>query len=1491
MQQAMTKMAWIRDTMPMLYPQVTKDPLAQMAITRSVMQFSVPAKTPDEDIILTPDSLGADNFAVIERNPLYARKSYAEQQQLKGVWYAKTSVLDPSFKAMSFDQQQQFYTSLMRRGPAMSTGILPGYSPQEVQKSFDASSRAIQTAKVIGVNLFTSFAESLTDIITGPARLIAGDSSLIARIMDDVEKNREWYNTVSESNDFFTKTLPSLVGVAGGFAVGPWGKISKVMTGGFELAKGAGAVEKMMGTVPGLLEKAGTAIGAKAPSLLYQTAGGAAAGAAQGITMNLSQGRPWSENLGANIGMGVGFEFATRYLGMFATVRKAAKEMGIDPKQASSMFREPFTVGSSNPLGAELEKAMKQNPVYREAIFGMTNADKDGILAKNLYTPEGVKMRAEILGFTVKDEPGTIQILKDDKVVQTFTHGDPSVRIDKAHYWLDSQSNAAIESWLKTTPTKQFSESVMTAPGIVARQVTFIPDSARNYIADFMNSHGIAGWDFRLDPNRQAISQIDDLFEVLRSHKSGPKLMAALKARGISFDANPKVNLGTIKELQGKLDQILPEGSYLIVDRTNAENSRLSIPGQKPDPNYKVDINIPHKDIPVVYLEAPDKYEPSVNNKLFVGSGSQIRTQFAAESKYKKGMDTQLKKKAKGMGLSYKKFMDTQVVELQIPMMDEAGNQAFVRLHSPSMKDAVELLSRGRIGSGKDFSGHFFADNPLLKKQYDDYLKRIRKTKGQEWVDKNWMPFQYVAAQAKQNDFYLGVYRGKYLLQDVLDPAPGAKQFDNLSSVVEYLNSNESRTGRPSIDGLSTDAVKEIYPNIENALHDLPEESYTTRKKFGLYDAIETKLAPSTWMLDRFSQLKVVQDTGLSPTAMGNQLNDAVSAVRSFINPRDRWRANLMKGVSADESKMLKRWLEALDTPNELGTIQMDDVMYEVKSDIEREMGTTFGAQRADQLLSIGTQARRYFNELFSFSGMDYNMFLKHYFPHIRSETAKYGGGVSNHLANKLFKGIPANDRKMFFEFMREVDPKDVAFSDSLDDVLKIYTHMMARKLYIRPITTMIKDQIRDINKVYNLTGKTPKDYIAFEHYIASMFESIEGIAGPSERTFRIATDNMMEELSNKMQALTGQKLEGATKGKFSMMSKLASITIGGQLAGRPYPIMRNLMQSLVPGGTTIQLKWWFKGLDEVLRPGSLQRAESLGLFTATDIPVTTGHDIAGAGKLGAAVTKVMKPYSWSDNVNRAIIYFGMEARAKDALLRLSQGKIKASEFARESGANLFGKAETNYALGLLNKGKGVDAFVHQVSKLASDRTQVLYDAFNQPSIFRGSFGRLMGQYTSWPINMLHLVKDRLSSDSLTFGQKAAFFAELGITTGAIAAGVNSVGLSPRQWAPWNMMLFQGGPYYQMVNDAFGFLNGSQEGLKGLANAMTSLIPFALEGEGVMRAWQAMQDGDPQEAIIHLLSAPIRTDIYPRRKVLSDVVANEIIQLGQKYLKAQGFMK
>ena len=1464
---AKLKHLWMRDVAPQINSDILTNKKAYKAMYKYVLTSDLPDKLPDEDDIITPESLSYDAFTKIERSTLFAGKPYKEQQALKQIWFRRMSAVDPIFKTLIPEDKMGYQMNLMKRAPTMSEGSLlfPMYNPQEITESAMSKSNAVKGTAAFMQNLTSAAAWAAGSLLLGPIRALSGPDSVLTNTIEDAQKWKEWLNVVNaENSQFLTRTLPSVVGYIGGLLGGPFLGMESLLAGGAKLG-----TKKLVELTPGALETVGKVMGMKVPSILYQTAGGATAGAIQGIGEALTEGKDWKTYIPRDVTYGTVFEFAGRYLGMMRVLSKAAKHLNVDIK---SLIKAPLNVSDIGTLPPDMQRlfsVMSEGPAYVSVSKAL---DKDGLVMDHMDTINGVRMKGEILGYTTEEGTNSIRFLKQGKLVKEITADADNVRIVQAQEWLDA-TDSHWEVWENALQGKQVMETAATAPAIKTRIGFVVPEEGRNYIYRQLAKHGInlgIGNDLR-----EGQETLDAIYTLIQS--ASPKKVATTlwDSHAIMFNEIPRENIATIKNMKRDLGMLNPLYAYAIV---NGNTGKL--------------VNL--QDMPTTLWDSPTIKQPFMNQETFVGKPADIREYLSTLKKQYKNLRSAKTRVAKAKNIDLSRYMDSQIVEMKLQIPNAAGSLHEVTLHFPSIAHAQEAMSIARNRKLKGLAGHIFAGDEGLKRAYNDFVKDIKRT-DPEMFKRDFLPYQFMAAQAKQEDFYLGVLNGKYIIQDLIDDqAIKWHTFNTLDEVGTFLRKNDGRMVQPEMAHLAAEAAEELYPKgMKDPLGELePIRLKNAEKtKYGLRYAIMSRFAPPQYLMQRFEKLavKLGLDTkfNFSPTEIAHNIRVSTRAADAFEYTHMNYIKKLkgsLRGVNKKESSFMKRLTEAAADQAEIDSTGIAGAKYELRGNVIAEMTEAFGKPRTDQLISAVTTGEQYFDRLFARSGMNWGKFVKRYFPHYAEELRKMKSNLSSRPDPQSFTQIPKVDRPSFFEMARAADPGDVAFSEDYFGMMEMYTHLMGRKLYIRPIMKQMADGIRKMNYKIHKGSNQTGDYDAMINYISDLFGSIEGIQLPSDKVLKIATENTFSSLYETINAKWGTNFK--FKGKQDFISKALTWSTGAHIAGRPFLVARNLTQSLVLGGSVIGNRWWAEGLDMATRPGALEELKRLGIIQVGGLPIAGGTGLSNKGILGTAVGIGMKPYKGADWLNRAIVYYGMNARMDSAIALLRAGKMSKKRFARVSGSKLFGAEAYNEGIKYLQVGTSPSAvknFKDYFSMLASDRTQILYDTFQQPQAFRKGFGRFFGQYTSWPINFYNLAKERLISDTLTAPEKLAYFARLGTSTGAIAYGMHSVGLNPRQFAPWNMITVGGGPYYQLTNDFLRFLNGDEQAYGRLVRGITSLVPFAYEGEGIMRAVQAMQEGDMYEAFLNIASAPISIDVYPRRKTTTDDIERILLDAGKKF--------
>ena len=1499
------KSLYLRDVAPRVYGQVWQNPQTRSQVVNRVHNFELGPLLEDEQKIITPDTLTMDGIKGVISSPEFAEKDFRTQQNLKSVWFHKLAANDPEFQEMNMEQQQAYYRRLMEAAPSYSsklynfaagpdksvTGLIIPMNEEALERVEEEDDSFYTGFNKFTSNLITSFLQGSTSLIVGPLRALTGEDSQLAQTVRDIQKENAWWNTVHEGNQFLTGALPSLGGYMAGLMVGPFKGLERGLAGGaYSLgAKGAGRST-------GLLKAVGSKVTSKVPDLAYEVAGGATAGLIEGVSAALAEGKDWKTYIPRDLSLGVGFEFMGRYIGMVREIKRYAKEAGV---KAENIFRAPFDPSGGQAVNPALAAVFKGNPDAAKLVQEARSVDPNGLLLRHLDKPEGAKIRADVLGYEVEEAPNALRLKKDGNVVKEFTAAQPSTRYLSASHWMDSQHREAFDAWLESGKRKSVSELASTAESIELRQGHFVPVEARRYIINKLDKKGIhLGLTPAGNPRGSAKTRADlatarsnqatdEIIDIVRN-QSGKKAAGLLRQRGIILDNDFDVQRAEVLQMKKDLANIMPQEPYIIR-------------------NKKTGNQVEYEHYPNVYLEHPDLQQPSVFKHVMAGNPRQIRDSLHYLERTRRNVAAEIKRKATTHEGEVYRYPDNNTIELRMRMPGGKGELSTeVLVHFPTMASAKQALQRGRITTtkGKKRVFDIFSEDQTLQNMLDEFDQTMYKYDPKR-ARMDYGPFEFVSLMARQNDYYLGVYRGKYILQDGMEESLGKYEtFDTLQDVANRLKEVDGRQNLPDfMHGLDIEAAELLEGKITDPLK-VDLKQVKRKKNFGLFGPIRYYLQPPQYFLDymervdvqvpvrklddgSFEYANMFEHFNLSPVRMFNQIQDASRAVNSYSTPRIRYGRELAKGVNAKEGKAIGRYMQAFSTPDEASSLRYSKEFEEfgLKEDVLREMVRDFGSGRANELVRKAEQLNVAFTDMFNTLDMNWSMFQHNYLPRMKTELKKHANLSDRFDIHKLLEIPRTEDRAAFFEMLREADPARFAFEEDPFKLFEEYTHIAARKVHLRPTMKMMGGQLRNIVKQVNDKGVTPNEFRVFIRYMADLFQTVEGVRGQSDEIFDLATANFLEGVSKRVLNITGRKFDLKQKG--GLISKLIHLSTGAHLAARPYPVMRNLTQSYITGGTLIGDVWWAEGVDRLTKtPNVLRRMEDLGIVKIEGMPVGVGEQMPGI------INAAMKPYKWSDTVNRSIIYMGMEARVDDAIRQFSKGNISMDQFMKKSGATLFGKAQYNELGRIINKAPnnaaGFRAFKDRIARMAVERTQYLYNRFDQPVAFRRNIGRLAGQYTSWPNNFYNFVTRTMLSDSMSVAQKAAFMARLTAATGLTAQAMHEAGLNAQGYMPMNMMMMSAGPYYQLLDDMVTAVSrGDMQAWQRGVRTIVGLVPFSNETRGVWRAIKAFQDGEMYEGILHLMSAPVNYDVFPQRgSALEDItgIQTSLMEAGNKYI-------
>ena len=1479
--QSEVKRLWLKVAAPMMYPGFNTDMQMRVGVSNYVYGSRFTPIRPWEDEIVTPESLNlTTGVGHLEASGAYRRLNFGQQQEMKNLWFQKMRQVDPEFGTLAEGQQNAYFQRLMERPPGYdarlgsgarnrrSTGI---FAPIPIEMLNDPGGDWNEDLSLFGKFISNFLGAAVTEmgaLVTAPLKLLAPENP-ISQFFLDARKERDWMNSVSDRANFLTEVLPTFVGTMAGIVGGPYMAFERLAATG-----GAMLLGKVAARVPEVAARAGSA---------------GVAGMVQGIASAVTEGRPWNSNLIGDATLGVGLEFITRYAGAFRALRKTANSMGVDVKH---LIRPEYDPTRTTSLTPELEKVYRAMPGMQQFVRETELVDPHGLMLKVLQTEQGVDMLGKVLDIEVRHHADAIELWKGTEQLGRF-EGDITTQIRNANSFIFG-SDMLWDSWERSLDGKAVMEVIDTSPDIEMRIGKVVPDEARAHIEDFFTTHSMAGY-FEADAGvREGILAMDDVYTVLRRSKV-KDIPDSFRARGIEFDGNPEAHAAAVDQLRTEILHRFPEKPYFIVNASEADNPRI----------------VAVKDMPVALVEDVKLREPMLHEGVFTGNARHIRDTLSNLKKQHTNLKRSMTVEAHNKGGTVSTYLDDQIVELRTRVPAGGGVTEEVLLHFPTVASAEQAMRKGfSQGMEKVMKVGLFNDlDQGVKKSYDDFRKAFAKQHPERY-NSEFLPYAYAVEMGRQNGYYVGMLGGRYIVDDALADVHAYKIFDDLNSVYRYLNGQDMRHVAPSMTpGLSQSTIQLSEPNgIRDPMRDLSLVDIPQTKPMGLRSLVTRYTAPTQWAIQKLENTeaaKWLKEQGYSLTEIYNRTQDANNAVRAFVGQRQRTINRLVRGVNGAQGEMVYRYVEALDSQAELR--RMGDLAdrFETKDSVFDEMTEAYGYTKADQMRTVATEVGNYFDDLFSRIDVNLGDFLRHYMPHIRAEAAKKAGRLNISVleyTSNLNVGAAGSDPffKMaretepgsvkFLEMLHEADPRTVIFETNLQRLLETYTHLAGREIFMTPTIQQLKAPIEEVIQGLKKSGAVRGDYEQIVHYVADYFDSIEGIHSSLDNAVRSASEESLSRVAKWSDDHLGTKLTSRMKNRRGgIIDTMVTLSTGAHIAGRLFSAGRNMTQSLLTAGSLLGIDWWFKGVDQAFARGGLAHIENLGLITLKRLPLPGWGMMDIDTRVRKLVARGMYPFTKADAINRAISYYAGSARARNAAGLYRKG-MKQTTFARVSGAKLHGNPNFNEAMKILstaqNVEEGIDAFSHRMGLHADTRTQWLYNNFDQPQMFRRGIGRLAGQYTSWPINFVNFVGNLVGPRSgVPALERVKIMSRLTGITSALAYGAYSAGINPTSFMPWNMATVSAGPHFQMATDLAQGIGGDRNSFMRFVRSYANFIPFAYAGESVMRSFQAMLDGDFVEGLLHFTSAPLRTDVYPRRATVIDDIEKQLFKAGNQYIE------
>lgn len=215
--------------------------------------------------------------------------------------------------------------------------------------------------------------------------------------------------------------------------------------------------------------------------------------------------------------------------------------------------------------------------------------------------------------------------------------------------------------------------------------------------------------------------------------------------------------------------------------------------------------------------------------------------------------------------------------------------------------------------------------------------------------------------------------------------------------------------------------------------------------------------------------------------------------------------------------------------------------------------------------------------------------------------------------------------------------------------------------------------------------------------------------------------------------------------------------------------------------------------LDEGVAKRSVRKGQPLGEQVRTSLGNAGSLGLKAATEVGAAGAELGQKglqlglYNWSDEFNRVVAYKAGKEKAREALLRKTNGVINEEQFIRESGLWFHGEEVAANFNRMLTNSKDSETALRYMGVQSSNQTQWIYAAHSAPLLTsRSPLLKVFGQYSTWPLWYMSMV-GRFVARGDKRQIASAFAKTVGLSSAMAAAGVG-------RWSPMTSFTFLGEP-------------------------------------------------------------------------------------------------
>jgi len=279
------------------------------------------------------------------------------------------------------------------------------------------------------------------------------------------------------------------------------------------------------------------------------------------------------------------------------------------------------------------------------------------------------------------------------------------------------------------------------------------------------------------------------------------------------------------------------------------------------------------------------------------------------------------------------------------------------------------------------------------------------------------------------------------------------------------------------------------------------------------------------------------------------------------------------------------------------------------------------------------------------------------------------------------------------------------------------------------------------------------------------------------------------------------------------LINNTVALGYGATIPFRPALLLRNYFQMFQMVPARIGWTHFFKGLSRALDDDGYRLAVEADAIPVGVTPVFASTEVLGPETLRFANIRVRRAFErgfeWyrkADDIGRAAAFHGFRSRVKQFQTAVNNQKITWEQFRARAKVNTFdsvdiGEFERIWATG--NQEGAID----YLGTILARETHFRYGHANHPAGWGGVYGRLFGQFGTWPVQYKDYLFQGLARGSTK--DKVEFLTtHLSVNLGMVAAGAG-VGLNMWTWSSLPSLNYTGGPFADMAIDLVRIWNGS----------------------------------------------------------------------------------